>query len=206
MKQLIPGALFGAVCFLAGYMVNPRAGVVAQSQATQANATTPGPPGSRAVNGKGLYYSIDEIKRRFPPADAHGDFPPGDPGATNHLAWAPQYRLTLMRRQYFDPPRKDPNTGEMEHYVGSEMHENKTQIYVLVSGTGQVALGGTPAIERQSPDGQHAGGPLRGATYYRVKAGDFVVIPPYTWHQAQPDPGQTLTYGMCHIETRNQIP
>ena len=206
MKRLIPGALFGAICFLAGYMVNPRAGVVAQSQATQANATTPGPPGSRAVNGKGLYYSIDEIKRRFPPADGHGDFPPGDPGTTNHLAWAPQYRLTLMRRQYFDPPRKDPNTGEMEHYVGSEMHENKTQIDVLVSGTGQVALGGSPAIERQSPDGQHAGGPLTGASYYRVKAGDLVVIPPYTWHQAQPDPGQTLTYGMCHIETRNQIP
>ena len=65
MKRLIPGALFGAACFLAGYMVNPRAGVVAQSQTTQANAATSGPPATRAVNGKGLYYSIDEIKSDF---------------------------------------------------------------------------------------------------------------------------------------------
>jgi hypothetical protein len=27
------------------------------------------------VNGKGVYYSIDDIKKRFPSADAHGDFP-----------------------------------------------------------------------------------------------------------------------------------
>ena len=39
-----------------------------------------------------------------------------------------------------------------------------------------------------------------------VKADDDIVIPPHTWHQALPDPGQTLTYGMCHIETRNLIP
>jgi mannose-6-phosphate isomerase-like protein (cupin superfamily) len=200
MKRLIPVALFGTACFLAGYMFGTRSGVSAQSQAAAQ------PPANRAVNGKGLYYSIDDIKKRFAPADARGDFPQGDTGATNHLAWAPEYRFTLMRRQYFDPPRKSPTTGEMEHFVGSEMHENKTQIYMMVSGGGQVALGGKPEIERASPDGQHAGGPLSGATNYRVKSGDFIVIPPYTWHQALPDPGQTLTYGMCHIETRNLIP
>jgi len=206
MKRMISAALFGAVCFLAGYAFSPHAGVAAQGQAAQAPLATPGPPATRVVNGQGMYYSIDEIKKKFPPADAHGDFPQGDQGAANHLAWAPEYRFTLMRRQYFDPPRKNANTGEMEHYVGSEMHENKTQIYVMVSGAGQVALGGKPAMDRQSPDGQHAGGALTGATNYRVKGGDFVVIPPYTWHQALPDPGQTLTYGMCHIETRNLIP
>ena len=206
MKRVIPVALFGVVCFLAGYMFSPRARVAAQGPAAQAPVATPGPPSTRVVNGKGMYFPIDEIKKRFPPADAHGDFPPGDQGALNHLAWTPEYRFTLMRRQYSDPPRKNPNTGEMEHYVGSEMHENKTQIYMMVSGAGQVALGGKPAMDRQSPDGQHTGGPLTGATDYRVKAGDFIVIPPYTWHQALPDPGQTLTYGMCHIETRNLIP
>jgi mannose-6-phosphate isomerase-like protein (cupin superfamily) len=200
MKRLIPVVLTGAACFLAGYMFNPHGNVAAQGQTAQAPA-----PAVRAVNGKGMYFSIDDIRKKFPPADAHGDFAPGDPGTPNHLAWAPEYRFTLMRRQYFDPPRKDA-TGEMEHYAGSEMHENKTQIYILVGGTGQVALGGKPATDRPSPDGQHAGGPLTGATNHRVKPGDFVVIPPYTWHQALPDPGQTLTYSMCHIETRNLIP
>ena len=210
MKRMIPVALFGAVCFLGGYMFSPRARVAAQGQAAQGQAAqaplaAPGPAATRVVNGKGMYYSIDDIKKRFPPADAHGDFAPGDTGAAAHLAWTPEYRFTLMRRQYFDPPRKDA-TGEMEHFVGSEMHENKTQIYIMVSGAGQVALGGKPAMDRQSPDGQHTGGALTGATNYRVKAGDFIVIPPYTWHQALPDPGQTLTYAMCHIETRNLIP
>lgn len=200
MKRMIPVALFGAACFLAGYMFHPHGSVAAQSQTAQAPA-----PAVRAVNGKGMYFSIDDIRKKFPPADSHGDFASGDPGTPNHLAWAPEYRFTLMRRQYFDPPRKDA-TGEMEHYAGSEMHENKTQIYILVGGTGQVALGGKPATDRLSPDGQHAGGPLTGATNYRVKPGDFAVIPPYTWHQALPDPGQTLTYSMCHIETRNLIP
>jgi mannose-6-phosphate isomerase-like protein (cupin superfamily) len=94
----------------------------------------------------------------------------------------------------------------MEHYAGSEMHENKTQIYMMMGGTGEVALGGKPAMDHETPDGQHSGGPLAGATNYRVKPGDFVIIPPYTWHQALPDPGQTLEYSMCHIETRNLIP
>jgi mannose-6-phosphate isomerase-like protein (cupin superfamily) len=205
MKRFTFLAMFGAACFFAGYMFSSHATVAAQGQAAQAGIAAPGPPASRAVNGKGLYYSIDDIKKKFPPADAHGNYAPGDTGGANHLAWAPEYRFTLMRRQYFDPARKDA-TGELEHYAGSEMHENKTQIYVMVGGAGQVAMGGKPANEHETPDGQHGGGPLTGATNYRVKPGDFVVIPPYTWHQALPDPGQTLTYGMCHIETRNLIP
>ncbi|HEV2201925.1 MAG TPA: hypothetical protein VGR73_19065 [Bryobacteraceae bacterium] len=205
MKRFIPVALFGAVCFFAGYMFHPRVSVAAQERAAQAPLAAPGLPASRAVNGKGFYYPIDEIKKKYPPADAHGNYAQGDTGSAAHLAWTPEYRFTLMRRQYFDPPRKD-NTGEMEHFAGSEMHENKTQIYMMVSGAGQVAMGGKPATDHETPDGQHSGGPLTGAINYRVKPGDFVVIPPYTWHQALPDPGQTLTYGMCHIETRNLIP
>ncbi len=202
MKHVISVVFFGAVCFFAGYSFSPRAHV-AQAQSVTA---APAPNAVRAVNGKGLYYSIGEIKKRFPQADVHGDFATNDPGGTNHLAWAPEYRFTLMRRPYFDPPKKNANTGEMEHYAGSEMHENKTQIYIMVAGAGQVAMGGKPEKDRQSPDGQHQGGALTGATNYRVTPGDFFVIPPYTWHQALPDPGQTLTYGMCHIETRNLIP
>ena len=204
MKRAISVALFGAVCFLAGYSFSPR-GRVAQAQ-TATPAEAPVATAVKAVNGKGMYYSIGDIKKRFPQADAHGDFAQGDSGGANHLAWAPEYRFTLMRRPYFDPARKNANTGEMEHYAGSEMHENKTQVYIMVAGAGQVAMGGKPAADHPSPDGQHQGGALTGAANYRVSAGDFFVIPPYTWHQALPDPGQTLTYSMCHIETRNLIP
>jgi len=86
MKRLIPVVLFGAICFLAGYMLNPHTRVSAQGQTAPA-------PEVKAVNGKGMYFSIDDIKKRFPPADAHGDFAAGDPGTPNHLAWAPEYRF-----------------------------------------------------------------------------------------------------------------
>lgn len=112
MKRLICVASFGAVCFLAGYMFSPHAGVAAKGQAAQAPLAAPGPPATKAVNGKGVYYSIDDIKKRFPPADAHGDFPQGDQGGPGHLAWAPEYRFTLIRRQYFDSPRKNAKTGD----------------------------------------------------------------------------------------------
>ena len=86
------------------------------------------------------------------------------------------------------------------------MHENKTQIYIMVDGSGVLALGGEPERSRAAADGQHSGGPLKGATMQRVQPGDWVVIPPYTWHQAQPDKGQTMVYSMCHVETRNTMP
>jgi len=205
MKRVICLTLFGTGCFYAGYALNPRGRVAAQGERQQEAIAAPGPSATRAVNGKAVYYSIDELKKKYPPADAHGNYAGEDNGAAVHLAWAPEYRFTLMRRQYFDPPRKTA-TGEMLPYAGSEMHENKTQIYIMVSGSGQVALGGKPALDHVSPDGQHSGGALQGATNYRVHPGDYVVIPPYTWHQALPDQGQTLTYGMCHVETRNLMP
>ena len=74
-----------------------------------------------------------------------------------------------------------------------------------------MVLGGTPAKETPPPhyDGQAWPAPvnsLEGGTSYRVKAGDVVIIPPRTWHLALPDPGQTLTYEMCHVETPRLIP
>jgi len=50
MKRLISAALFGAVCFLAGYMFSPHAGAAAQGQSAQAPLAAPGPPATRVVN------------------------------------------------------------------------------------------------------------------------------------------------------------
>jgi hypothetical protein len=81
---------------------------------------------------------------------------------------------------------------------------------MIISGTGQVALGGQPPnVNKNVVNGQHGGEPLgtaEGATLYRVKAGDMVVIPPYTWHQAQADPGQTIRYMKVDIMTPRLMP
>jgi len=122
------------------------------------------------------------------------------------LAWDPEYRVTFQRRPYYDPPKLTAETKMMSQWDDAEMHENKTQVYVILDGTGALALGGEPEKIVDLPDGQHNGAPLKGAVIQRVKPGDWIVIPPYTWHQPQPDPGQALVYGMCHIETRNTVP
>jgi mannose-6-phosphate isomerase-like protein (cupin superfamily) len=127
------------------------------------------------------------------------------PQGATHLMWDPAYRFTVMRRPYYEPAKK-MNSGQVSHWDDAEMHEDKTQIYIIVGGTGTVALGGTAMNIRDTPEGQHGGQPLVGATLQKVKPGDWIVIPPMTWHQTQPDPGQTFVYGMCHIETRNTRP
>jgi len=193
MKRSIVVALFGLTCFLAGLAVRPLVSVMAQGK-IQAEEDAKASP--RAVAGKAIFISAEEIKRRFVDAAPQG---------ATHLAWDPAYRFTVMRRPYYEQEKK-MNSGQMSHWDDAEMHEDKTQIYIMVAGTGTIALGGKAMNIRDTPEGQHSGQPLVGATLQKVKPGDWVVIPPMTWHQTQPDPGQTFVYGMCHIETRNTRP
>jgi mannose-6-phosphate isomerase-like protein (cupin superfamily) len=204
MKRLIPVGLL-VVGYLAGYATSQRTMVLAQGQGGQAQQA-PQPPPPQA-DGKTVVFSKEQIEKMFPPADQKGDVPPLS--VSTHLAWDPMYRFTEMRRAYFDPPRKSETTGEMIRYPDAEMHENKTQIYIVWRGTATMVLGGKPEKERPGPyyDGQHGGASkIIGGTSHKVKPGDVVVIPPRTWHLAQVDPGQTFSYHMCHIETPRLIP
>lgn len=193
MKRSIALAVLGVCCFLAGLAVRPAIDVMAQGKIQSQEDAKSSP---RAIPGKGIYISSEEIKKRF--VDAA-------PAGATHLAWAPEYRFTVMRRPYYEPAKK-MNSGEVSHWDDAEMHEDKTQIYIMVAGTGTIALGGTAMNIKDTPEGQHTGAPLVGATLYKVKPGDWIIIPPMTWHQTQPDPGQTFVYGMAHIETRNTRP
>jgi len=178
------------------------AGGYAESRQTQESHSSPlpaltglgAPAGGRgeappkAINGEGLYWSIDDLRKAY-----------GSPSTSivqAHLAWTPEYRLTVVKRPYADAAT-----------APSEMHEDKTQMYTVISGTGVQILGGHPAKDNVSAEGQHSStGPLEGGTSYRVKPGDIVLIPPMTWHQTLPDQGQTVTYAMMHVETRTRLP
>jgi len=185
MKRiLIPGCLT-AVLFASQAFAQsapmPKLGVFSGPNRTSL------PPGPPATHGEGMFWSNEDMKKAFGPSKEV---------TMGNFAWTPIYRLSVVQR-----PARDPAVAE------SEMHEDKTQIYVIISGTGTQLLGGTPAKDNVSPEGQHGSvGPLRGAKSYRIKPGDLVLIPPMTWHQTLPDAGQTLTYQMIHIETRNRMP
>ena len=216
MKRFVPvGLLCLAVGFLAGYATSPPTAVAAQGQAAQGRGAQGetgglalGPAAARIQDGKAYVISMDDVKKRFPPADKAGNVAPSN--ISTNLGWDPMYSLVVMRRPYMDPPVKSANTGNMVRWADGEMHEQKAQLYVIVSGTGQVTLGGKPPKEHKPIiNGQHSGEPLgtaEGATAHKVKAGDIVVIPTYAWHQAQADPGQTLTYMKVDIMTPRLMP
>ena len=140
----------------------------------------------RAENGKPTIWTGEELKKKYA----------NDPnGPTNdHLEWASPYRLTIQRRRPGDAAT-----------VGGEMHEDKTQIYVITAGSGTVLLGGKPKHDASAGPGEHRS-QLVGATAHHVKEGDVVSIPPMTWHAAFADANASLTFLMFHIENRQTIP
>jgi mannose-6-phosphate isomerase-like protein (cupin superfamily) len=88
------------------------------------------------------------------------------------------------------------------------MHTDNTQIYLVTGGSGTVIVEGKvdPANEYLVAPGEHRGGPIVGGRPIRVKVGDLLSIPPYTWHIGYGDPGVPLQYVIIHINTRQTIP
>jgi len=194
MNRTMPLALVAVGCLI-GYAL-PHPSMSAQAPAAQ----TPGQPrqlpiftidGSkfpRAVNGKGTIWTAEELRRKYIT----------DPKGPNfdHIEWAPPYRITMQRRV----PLQAGATAS------GELHDDKTQIYIILAGSGTVQLGGKPDVDNSAGPGEHRGGPLVGTTSHHVKEGDVISIPPLTWHASYADAGQTMNYLMVHIENRQTIP
>jgi mannose-6-phosphate isomerase-like protein (cupin superfamily) len=158
------------------------------AQSTNSQIQSIVPPGPPAANGQGLHGTLEAQKKALPP---------GHNIAMSIFAWTPNYRVSLLERAPYADDTK----------AGSEMHEDKTQIYFVLSGSGVQVLGGKPDTEKDVGNGNHAseGTPVGGKSY-RIKAGDVIVIPPMTWHQTRPDAGQPITYQMVDVETRTRMP
>lgn len=196
MKRVMSIALVAAGCVI-GYAF-PRPTMLAQTPAAQPGRSGPGQTlpiftidGSkypRAENGKGVIWTAEDLRKKYVTD-------PNAPGS-DHLQWAPPYRITIQRRQ---PPRAGAP-------INGELHDDKTQIYIIIGGSGTVQLGGKPDVDNSAGPGEHRGGPLVGTTSHHVKEGDVVSIPPVTWHASYADPGQTMTYLMVHVENRQTIP
>lgn len=77
----------------------------------------------------------------------------------------------------------------------AEMHAGAYDFYVFTGGTGEMVLGGKIANQQNLSDkdgiipGEYRGQPIEGGQTFKVKAGDWLLIPPDTPHQPKPDPG-----------------
>ncbi len=77
----------------------------------------------------------------------------------------------------------------------AEQHAGAYDFYVITGGTGEMIVGGKIANRQNLMDkdgpvpGEYRGQPVVGAQTYKVKAGDWLLIPPDTPHQPKPDAG-----------------
>ena len=196
MKRTVSLMLVTVGCFI-GYAL-PRPSILAQAPAAQGQGqgqgrqlpifTIDGSKFPRAVNGKGTIWTAEELRKKYIT----------DPNGLNfdHIEWAQPYRITMQRRQPLQAGAS----------ASGELHDDKTQIYMILAGSGTIQLGGRPDVDNSAGPGEHRGGPLVGTSSHHVKEGDVISIPPMTWHASYADPGQTMNYLMVHIENRQTIP
>jgi mannose-6-phosphate isomerase-like protein (cupin superfamily) len=201
MNRLVPLGFVGTLIigYLAGHVTSPSA--VVSAQVTGSNQGNIGPaamqgrigqvpqtgptrqpgenplyPAYRVEQGKGIFFPGDEIKEKFVtkyPLDI-------TKSSSTHIAWDHSYRFTVM----------------VNGPSGPGIHNDKTHIWYILSGTGRVALGGEPAGGKAPLHG-----PVKGASVYPLKPGDRVVVPPYTWRETLPDPGQHFVYLSVNVRT-----
>ncbi len=75
----------------------------------------------------------------------------------------------------------------------AEQHAGAYDFYVFTGGTGEMILGGKIANRQNLTDkdgiipGEYRGQPVVGGQTFKVKAGDWLLIPPDTPHQPKPD-------------------
>ena len=77
----------------------------------------------------------------------------------------------------------------------AEQHAGAYDFYIFTGGTGEMIVGGKIANRQNLQDkdgiipGEYRGQPVVGGQTFKVKAGDWLLIPPNTPHQPKPDPG-----------------
>ena len=77
----------------------------------------------------------------------------------------------------------------------AEQHAGAYDFYIFTGGTGEMIVGGKIANRQNLQDkdgiipGEYRGQPVVGGQTFKVKTGDWLLIPPDTPHQPKPDPG-----------------
>ena len=88
----------------------------------------------------------------------------------------------------------------------AEQHAGVYDFYIITGGSGEMVVGGKIANRQNLQDrdgqvpGEYRGQPIVGGQTYKVKEGDWLVIPPDAPHQAKPDAGG-FSYMIMKINT-----
>jgi hypothetical protein len=148
------------------------------------------------------YWNIDDIRK------AHSDLAEraaklvkeAGSGSSQSFGGGPvhvqtrNFSMFMLYRMYRDKPVLSL-TKVNSVLDDAEQHAGAYDFYIFTGGTGEMILGGKIANRQNLMDkdgiipGEYRGQPVVGAQTFKVKAGDWLLIPPDTPHQPKPDPG-----------------
>jgi mannose-6-phosphate isomerase-like protein (cupin superfamily) len=89
------------------------------------------------------------------------------------------------------------------HREGSgvaELHEAESDLMVIVSGRGELVVGGTIPGAKTTAVGEVRGPSIDGGVRQKLSPGDVVHVPPKTPHQVLLDPAAQLTYFVLKVK------
>jgi mannose-6-phosphate isomerase-like protein (cupin superfamily) len=163
----------------------------------------PGLPALAPDAPPATYFNIDDIKK------AHTDMAERAAkalaqtasGSTQAIGGGPvrlrtrNFSMGMLYRMHREQPVLSL-TKVNSVWDDAEQHSGVYDFYIFTGGTGEMIVGGKIANRQNLVDkdwgpvpGEYRGQPIVGGQTFKVKAGDWLVIPPDAPHQPKPDPG-----------------
>ncbi len=104
------------------------------------------------------------------------------------------FSMFMLYRMFRDKPV--PSLTKVNSVLDdAEQHAGAYDFYIFTGGTGEMIVGGKIANRQNLHDkdglipGEYRGQPIVGGQTFKVKTGDWLLIPPDTPHQPKPDAG-----------------
>ena len=91
----------------------------------------------------------------------------------------------------------------MVHREGSgvaELHETESDLMVIVSGKGELIIGGSMPGAKTTAENEMRGPSIEGGDRQKLSPGDIVHVPPKTPHQVMLEPGAQITYFVLKVK------
>jgi len=149
-----------------------------------------------------LYWSIDDVRKAHTElASRAGQAAAPGRGSTQAIGGGSLVRVrtrTHTMGMLYRAHREEPVsslTGVMSVWDDAEQHAGVYDFYIMTGGTGEMIVGGEIEGRKNLTDqagpvpGEYRGQPIKGGQTYKVKPGDWLLIPPDVPHQPKPDPG-----------------
>jgi hypothetical protein len=149
------------------------------------------------------YFNIDDIKKAHTEMAerAAKALAQSGAGSTQAIGGGPvrlrtrNFTMSMLYRMHREQPVLSLTKVDGV-WDDAEQHSGVYDFYIFTGGSGEMIVGGKIANRQNLVDkdwgpvpGEYRGQPIVGGQTFKVKAGDWLVIPPDAPHQPKPDPG-----------------